>query len=373
MAVNEAFALTFKSQEVGVTVTEVRVVAPERVMVIGTLVLWVVTPLSEAFTDRERVPVALPAVNVTGLPVAELRVPKEGFESTHAYVIPEGHPPPVQVGVAVNGGVVPPVPIFAACGDMETPDKVGVDVIVMGTPVLCWVTELSDALTNNVTVPVTAPAVTWVVVPVSEVTVPRLFVRVHEKVAPEGQLPPLQAGVAVKGAVVVPTPTAADTGEMETEASVGGDDTMVMGTPALCCVIAFSVALTKSVSVPGFGPAVNCVEEPVAALRAPSPLERVQEYVVPEGQGPPLHAGTAVKGDVVPPTPIVAELGERETEASVAVEVMVMAAPELCWVTEFKVALTKRVSVPAFGPAVNCVETPVAEVRVPRPLVNVQA
>jgi hypothetical protein len=74
-------------------------------MVIITGVLCAVAPLSVALTKRPTVPRVLPAVNVTEAPVVELSVPIAPFVRVHEYETPEGQGD-VQVGVAVNGGVV---------------------------------------------------------------------------------------------------------------------------------------------------------------------------------------------------------------------------------------------------------------------------
>ena len=65
----------------GVTVTVLRVFAV-MVMTDGAADI-LVTPLSEALTQRLTVPAVVPAVNVTGFPVVELRLPIPVLPSVH--------------------------------------------------------------------------------------------------------------------------------------------------------------------------------------------------------------------------------------------------------------------------------------------------
>jgi hypothetical protein len=167
---------------------------------------------------------------------------------------------------------------------------------------------------------------------------------------------------------LVPACRFAVDGLTETELSVGLSIVIVTG--ALLTVTPLRVAFTNSVSTPPAVPAVALTTEPVEAFRVASELVSDQEYAVPKGQGPPVHLGAGVNA-WSPLLLRVAGEGLTKTEDNVFVVVMVMRTAELCWVTPFRVAFTKRATIPPADPAVNVTVEPVVGFTVPRALVTV--
>jgi hypothetical protein len=106
----------------------------------------------------------------------------------------------VHVAVGVNI-CVPPVLSVAEEGLTATEDSQ--EAMAIGVGELCDVTPFKVALIKRVTVPAVFPAVKSTVLAVVELKDPRLLVRDHEYVMPEGQGPPAQVAVAVK--VCVPS------------------------------------------------------------------------------------------------------------------------------------------------------------------------
>ena len=62
--------------DVGLTATEERVCPEDFVMVIAMGPACLVIPFKEAFTKRLRLPELLPAVNITGFPAEEFKLPR---------------------------------------------------------------------------------------------------------------------------------------------------------------------------------------------------------------------------------------------------------------------------------------------------------
>jgi hypothetical protein len=110
--------------------------------------------------------------------------------------------------------------------------------------------------------------------------------------------------------IVVPEKNGVDPGP--------GPRVMVMVT-WLVLVNPFRVAFTKRTTTPELDPAVKFTVGPVVGPTLPSSLVRVQEYVVPAGQGPPVHSGVAVK-TWVPAMDMLADAGEMLTDAMVGTE-----------------------------------------------------
>jgi hypothetical protein len=135
---------------------------------------------------------------------------------------------------------------------------------------------------------------------------------------------------------------------------------IVITVGALCLTTPLRVALTKSPTVPAVSPAVNVTPEPEGVRVPIALLLSVHEYTVPEGHVP-VHASVVVNGSV-PPVPIEADVGLTATELRAMI---VITVTTLCFVTPFRVALTKRPTVPPVVPAVKVGVDVVAPVRLP--------
>ena len=85
----------------------------------------------------------------------------------------------------------------------------------------------------------------------------------------------------------------------------------------------FREALTKSVVVPG-ARAVNWIRLPDVEFNDPIPFVRVQEYVVPAGQGAPDVHEMAVLNAWMPPVGTSVEGGRTATEVIFGKELLVI-------------------------------------------------
>jgi hypothetical protein len=196
---------------------------------------------SVAFTKSLTVPVLLPALNVTGLPVGELRAPSELVESVQAYVMVAPVQEGEQTGSAVNGPALPPVVALPADGLIDTDVRVtAAAAIVINAELLSTVTPSRVALAMRPTVPVVVPALIVVVDAVGVLTVPMDgFVSVQENVGSEGHVA-VQAGTTVNALLVAPALTFMVVGETTAVLSA----LTVIATVLLTLEPPFSVAVT---------------------------------------------------------------------------------------------------------------------------------
>jgi hypothetical protein len=134
--------------EVGLTATEVRLLAGFVMVIMAEAVL--VDPLSVALTKMPTVPVMLPAVKFTGVPVAALSEPMAPLVSVHAHMIPDLGHVALHVGVAVKTCMVP-IGAVGAVGLTATEEMVTVAALTVRVAV--EVTEWpAESLTKTRTV-----------------------------------------------------------------------------------------------------------------------------------------------------------------------------------------------------------------------------
>jgi hypothetical protein len=273
----------------GFTVNEVSVVEEVVVTVITVDVPRVVPP-SVALTKMPPVIAVLPAVKNTEPPVP-LSEPSALLVRTHAYAMPDGQVA-LHVGAAVKAIVFPELTV-GVVGLIATDSRMMKVVVTVMTVVAPRVVPLRVALTKMPTVPAVLPAVKATEAPTPPSEPSRELLKTHTYVMPEGQVV-LHVGVAVKG-WVPPEPTVGMIGLTATEIRTAEVVLMVMIAGRLCTVTPFSVALTKSATVPTLLPAVKVTGMPTAEPRVPiEPFVSVHEYVVPEGHVD-VHVGVAVK------------------------------------------------------------------------------
>jgi hypothetical protein len=253
----------------------------------------------------------------------------------------------VTANAGINVGVLTPT------GGTQTKvwlaDTEVVDLIVIATTELCFLTPLRVALTKSPTFPLVLPAVKVTEAPVVALSLPKvLLVRVHEYVVPVGQLE-VHVGVAVNF-LVPPWAREAEVGLTDTEVRV---DLTAITTTELCLVTPLRVALTNSPIFPFLVPAVKVTAAPVVALSVPRVLlVRVHEYVVPDGHVE-VHIGVAVKVAVAE-CDRVADVGLTDTE--VRVEVVVVTVIELELVANGAPLCAETVSFP-LTPVLPAVKT----------------
>jgi hypothetical protein len=156
------------------------VVGADITKVVGALIT--VTPLSVALTNTVTVPAEFPAVKVTVDPDVGERLPNV-FVTDQEYVVPAGHVPPVQVGVATRTRVSPWFMLVEeGLTVTATDESLGVVVppLMVTTAEADTVMPLSVALTQRATFPEVVPAVNTTAAVLSTLIDPMLLtVRVH--------------------------------------------------------------------------------------------------------------------------------------------------------------------------------------------------